>query len=262
MDEEHTYRMELQYDGTDLYGWAKQPGIATVEGSLEQALLTVLGRSPALRVAGRTDAGVHARRQVVGLRLPGGLDTAKLVRSLNALTPPGMSVTRLLPAPAGFDARRDAVSRTYRYFLQVGGVDSPFCARYSWRVEAGVDVEALREIATLVEGRHDFTAFTPTETGHVFFRRNVLYCRWHRCGPDRYALTIEADAFLRHMVRTLVGTMVEISAGDRSPADLTRLLRGARREEAGITAPARGLFLWDIKYAQPPPTDADTIIRG
>ena len=257
MDQEQTYRMELQYDGTDLHGWAKQEKCATVEGSLERALVTVLGRSPALRVAGRTDAGVHARRQVVSLCLPGGLDTPKLVRSLNSLTPSGISVTHLLPAPAGFDARRDALSRTYRYFLQVGGVDSPFCARYSWRVEPGVDVEVLREIAALVEGRHDFTAFTPTETGHIFFRRNVLSCRWLRWGPDRYALVIEADAFLRHMVRALVGTMVEIGAGDRSPADLARLLRGARREEGGITAPARGLFLWDIKYAQPQPTDWD-----
>ena len=118
MDEEQTYRLELQYDGTDLHGWAKQEGCATVEGRLEQALTTVLGKSPALRVAGRTDAGVHARRQVVSLRLPAGLDAAKLAHSLNALTPPGISVTDLWPAPPGFDARKDALSRTYRYFLQ------------------------------------------------------------------------------------------------------------------------------------------------
>jgi tRNA pseudouridine38-40 synthase len=167
-------------------------------------------------------------------------------------------VTQLLPAPPGFNARKDALSRTYRYFLQVGGVDSPFHARYSWRVGPGLDVTALKKTAASVAGRHDFTAFTPAETEHIFFHRNVLRCRWLRCGPEHYALVIEADAFLRHMVRTLVGTMVEIGMGERAPADLARLLEGASREEAGITAPARGLFLWDIKYVDSAQAHQDT----
>lgn len=250
MDEDQTYRMELQYDGTDLHGWAKQPGLATVEESLERAFATVLGRSPALRVAGRTDAGVHARRQVASLGLPRESDPHGLLRSLNALTPPSISVSRLQPASLGFDARKDALSRTYRYFLQTGAVDSPFCSRYSWRVGSSVDMQALREAAALVEGRHDFSAFTPTETKHVFFQRRVLSCRWVRWGEEGHALEIESEAFLRHMVRTLVGTMVEVGAGERSVADFERLLEGARREDAGLTAPPRGLFLWDIRYPE------------
>ncbi len=248
MDEEQTYRMELQYEGTDLYGWARQPGLATVEESLGCALATVLGRSPTLRVAGRTDAGVHARLQVASLRLPGGIDASRLVHSLNALTPPSISIMRLQPASLGFDARKDAVSRSYRYFLQIGGVDSPFHGRYLWRVAPTVQMTTMREAAALVEGRHDFRAFTPTETEHVFFRRRVSRCRWVRWGTERYALEIEAESFLRHMVRTLVGTMVAIGVGERPLDDLSRLLEGASREEAGLTAPARGLFLWDIKY--------------
>jgi len=245
--EQQTYRMDLQYDGTDLHGWAKQDGHVTVQGCLEQAFITVLGRAPGLRVAGRTDAGVHARRQVASLRLPLDVDPQRLLRSLNALTPPSITVTSLSPAP-GFAARRQALSRTYRYFVQLGGVDSPFCARYVWRVHEPLDLELMREVAADVEGRHDFTAFTPTETEHVFFHRLVMRCAWRRLGPNRVFLDIQADAFLRHMVRTLVGTMVEVGRGEMSPTDFRRLLDGARREDAGPTAPARGLFLWDIAY--------------
>lgn len=247
-DEQQTYRMDLQYDGTGLHGWAKQEDCETVEGSLERALTTVLGRVPALRVAGRTDAGVHARRQVVSLRLPLQVDANGLLLSLNALTPPNISVTALRVADAGFDARRDAVSRTYRYLVQRGGVDSPFLSRFLWRVRSELSIDVLRQAADLVEGRHDFTAFTPTESNHVFFRRRIQRSRWLRWGPERYAFEIRADAFLRHMVRSLVGTMIEIGLGERSLEDLARLLAGASREEAGLTAPARGLFLWDIEY--------------
>ncbi len=286
---ERNYRMELQYDGTGLHGWARQAGLATVEGCLSAALATVLGHAPVLRVAGRTDAGVHARRQVVSLRLPTDTDPVRLVRSLNALTPPGIGVTRLVRAPATFDARKDATSRSYRYFLSNAEVVSPFWARFCWHVHGGLDPRALHAAAALVRGRHDFTAFTPTETEHVFFDRSVIRCAWGRVrggllpgvsssgvhgrassagasaaasqadrSGDPFASTkgvvyleIEAGAFLRHMVRTLVGTMVEVARGERTLEDLGRLLLGAPREEAGPTAPAHGLFLWDVRYGAP-----------
>lgn len=261
MDRNH--RMELQYDGTGLHGWAKQDGLLTVEGCLETAFRTVLGLTPVLRVAGRTDAGVHARRQVANVSLPGGTDLPRLVRSLNALTPPGIAVMRLSRAPASFDARKDATSRIYRYFLSPGEGVSPFWAQFCWRVQGCIDLTAIRESAALVVGRHDFTAFTPRETEHAFFHRLVLRCAWKRMGggspggPPRglpaagqglIFLEIEADAFLRRMVRTLVGTMVEVGQGTRTSDDFGRLLRGAPREEAGPTAPSHGLFLWDIRY--------------
>ncbi len=248
--DQRTYRMELQYDGTGLHGWAKQGRLATVEGSLEEALAKVLGRSPRLSVAGRTDAGVHAWRQVVSLSLPSDTDDRRLLRSLNALTPAGIVVTGLVPVGDGFDARRDVVSRSYRYFIQLGGVDSPFYVRYLWRSEALLDVSLLHETAALVTGRHDFTAFTPSETEHRFFRRQIWVCRWRRWGSDRLFLQIEADAFLRHMVRTLVGTMAEVAAGERTLEDFRRLLEGAPRSQAGLSAPSRGLFLWDIRYPE------------
>jgi tRNA pseudouridine38-40 synthase len=295
---ERNYRMELQYDGTRLHGWARQEALPTVEGCLKAALATALGAAPRLQVAGRTDAGVHARRQVLSLLLPAGIEPARLIRSLNALTPPGIAVTRIARAPARFDARKDAVSRTYRYFLTNDEVVSAFWAPYCWQVRGALDPRALRAAAALVTGRHDFRAFTPTQTEHVFFERQVLRCAWRKMreglpagaplpgttppnrvprsgtrpptgaaqanGLDRppgsggnapaqalgglVYLQIEAEAFLRHMVRTMVATMIEVARGERSLEAFARLLEGAPREEAGPTAPARGLFLWDVRY--------------
>jgi tRNA pseudouridine38-40 synthase len=248
MGDERTYRMELQYDGSSLHGWAKQVRLPTVEGCLEQAFAKALGQCPSLRVAGRTDAGVHAHRQVVSLQLPHGLDGHSLRRSLNALTPPSISVTQLAPAAVGFDARKDALSRTYRYYLLAAGAVSPFWRPYCWWLPGTLDPRPMREAASLVVGRHDFTAFTPTETEHSFFNRMVLGCSWKRDREGLLTLEIEAESFLRHMVRVLVGTMAQVGLGRLSVEEFRLLLDGAGRDHAGLTAPARGLFLWDIKY--------------
>ncbi len=267
---ERNCRMELQYEGTGLHGWAKQGSLPTVEGSLELAFRTACGRVPKLRVAGRTDAGVHALRQVVSLSIPAGTDLGRLRTSLNALTPPGVVVTRIVRAPAGFDARRDATSRIYRYFLSTLPVIPPFWRRYCWHVSGPLNLDAMCAAAGAVVGRHDFRAFTPTETGHVFFNRVVLRCSWKHvrgawvpvagrvCAGGQvreyaagmFCLEIEAESFLRHMVRTLVGTMLEVGQGRRSLDDFERLLQEERREEAGRTGPAQGLFLWDVKYGR------------
>jgi tRNA pseudouridine38-40 synthase len=210
----------------------------------------VLGAAPTLRVAGRTDAGVHAQLQVVSLQLPRGTDLGKLAASLNALTPPGIVVARIARARAGFDARKDATGRGYRYFLCCDKVASPFWARYCWLVGHPLDRHLLDAAAGATLGQHDFTAFTPAETEHVFFDRTVQRCVWRRLTgePGMLRLEIEADAFLRHMVRTLVGTMVEVAEGRRDLEGFRRLLDGAGREAAGPTAPAQGLFLWSIEY--------------
>lgn len=262
---ERAHRMELQYDGTGLHGWAKQGGLLTVEGSLERALQAVLGTVPTIRVAGRTDAGVHARRQVLSLALPDDTDLGRLRTSLNALTPVGVVITKIVRASGRFDARKDATSRTYRYYLCNGSVVPPFWSRYCWHMPEELDVAAMGAAAAFAVGRHDFSAFTPAETEHVFFDRLVLRCAWKTArgglsgwpgggggtdgaGAGMLFLEIEAEAFLRHMVRTLVGTMVEVGRGKRNVADLCGLLDGAPRGAAGPTAPARGLFLWDVRY--------------
>lgn len=246
-DEPVRYRLDLQYDGSGFHGWSKQPGLPTVEGALEEALHVVTGQHPRLTVAGRTDAGVHAWRQVAGVWLAEPVDTERLARSLNALTPPELGVRRLCVAPPGFDPRRDATERVYRYFLDTGLSPSPFLCRYAWHVPHRLEVEAMQSAAVLVRGRHDFTAFTPTETEHVFFHRTVQECGWET-QDGLLVLTVSANAFLRQMVRSLVGTMVEIGKGRRAPGEMGRLLEGAPRCSAGPTAPAHGLFLWDVVY--------------
>jgi tRNA pseudouridine38-40 synthase len=243
-------RLDLQYDGAGFHGWAVQPGVRTVQGSLEEALATVVGSPvPSLAVAGRTDAGVHARRQVVSLSLPDGLDLARLAYSLDALTTPDLSVGAVTRVAPGFDARRDVLWRSYRYFLSLAPSVSPFLRRYSWHARWPLDWEAMGRAAALVVGSHDLTAFTPAETEHLFFRRTVLACRWHRRG-DLAWLEVKAPTFLRHMVRILVGTMVEVGRGKRSLDSMATLLDGAPRTAAGETAPPHGLFLWRVSYPE------------
>lgn len=247
------YRMDLQYDGEGFFGWARQSGMVTVQGALEAALGTVLGMVPTLSVAGRTDTGVHARRQVVSLDLPdmspqGPIDPFRLMGSLNALTPPGLAVVALAAARPGFDARRDATSRSYRYLITPGLVQSPFRRAYAWHVGHPLDVVAMAAASRMVLGRHDFTAFTPAEGERAVFVRTVDRCSWRLRG-DLLWLEVRATSFLRHMVRSLVGTMVEVGRGRLGVADMERFLLGAPRATAGPTAPPHGLFLWRVTYA-------------
>jgi tRNA pseudouridine38-40 synthase len=246
-------RLTIAYDGAPFAGWAAQPGLRTIQGELEAALARILGEEVALTVAGRTDAGVHAWGQVASFAFAGDPPDG-LARSLNAVLPPEIAVLEAAPAPDGFDARRDARSRTYCYWVLAAPVLSPFeRGRALWWPHR-LDREALDRCAALVGGEHDFTAFTPTDTEHVRFERRVLVCEWRRFPladarrGELCELWIEADAFMRHMVRALVGTMLEVGRGRRSVEDFASLLAGAPRERAGETAPAHGLYLARVGY--------------
>jgi tRNA pseudouridine38-40 synthase len=247
-----TVRMNLAYNGAGFAGWAAQPGARTVQGELEAALERMLGAPAPLTVAGRTDAGVHAWAQVASLSLDGE-PPAELGRALNSLTGPDLAVIAAQPAPDGFDARRDARSRTYCYRVLAERTPSPFEAGISLFWPHRVDRSALAACADALLGTHDFTAFTPTQTEHVRFRRNILRAEWHEkpavLGQGTVLeLWIEADAFMRNMVRVLVGTMLEVGAGRRSLEDFGALLEGAPRERAGDTARAHGLHLASVRY--------------
>jgi tRNA pseudouridine38-40 synthase len=247
-----TVRLDIAYNGAGFAGWAAQPGLRTVQGELEGALERILGGPVTLTVAGRTDTGVHAWAQVASFDLDAE-PPPELGRALNSMTGPDVAVLSADPAAEGFDARRDARSRTYCYRVLAERTPNPFEAGLSLLWPHPIDLEALRSCAGDVLGTHDFTAFTPSQTEHVRFERDVLLAEWREAdavlGPGRVLeLWIEADAFMRNMVRILVGTMLEVAGGRRSQEDFAALLEGASRDRAGDTARAHGLHLAAVRY--------------
>jgi tRNA pseudouridine38-40 synthase len=238
-----TARLLLEYDGAGFAGWARQPGLRTVQSELEQALARVLRREVPLTVAGRTDAGVHALGQVASH----DGDPAP-ARALNGVLPSDVRVLESALAREGFDARRDALSRTYRYRLFTRQAASTFERGRALHWPHALDRAALHACAAALLGTHDFTAFTLTDTEHVRFERNILRAEWVEAGEHSLEFWIEADAFMRRMVRTLVGTMLDAGRGRIDATRFRTLLDGRPRSEAGDTAPPHGLYLESVRY--------------
>jgi tRNA pseudouridine38-40 synthase len=232
----------MEYDGTDFRGWAAQPGLRTVEATLRESLASLYRSVDNLAVAGRTDTGVHALAQVASGDVEGGPPPERAAEALNTALPDDVAIVSAEEATPDFHARHSARARSYRYRIWRRRAPSPFEARRSFWFPRPLDEEQLTASAELLVGEHDFRAFTPTDTQHGVFVRVVESAAWHRHG---HALEFEitADSYLRHMVRTLVGTMLELP-----PERIAELLEGRARADAGMTAPPWGLYLTGVRY--------------
>lgn len=247
------WKLTIAYDGSGFAGWAAQPGLRSIQGEVEDAVSQILGGTirVALTVAGRTDAGVHATAQVASFELDRE-PPDRLAHRLNGVLPRQISVLAAERAPDGFDARRWARSRSYRYRLLLAPHRHPLEEGRALWWPRPLDRAALDECAAAIAGEHDFTAFTPTQTEHVRFDRVVSVSRWVEESSAILAYEIRADAFMRTMIRVLVGTMLEVASKGRSIEDLRALLKGAPRGLAGETAPAHGLYFTGVEFGDGP----------
>jgi len=244
-------RLLVAYDGSTFHGFAAQPGVATVAGTLVRTIERVLGHPVELTCAGRTDAGVHGWGQVVSFDADGArFDPDKLQAAVNGLCGPAVVVRSAEVAPDGFDARFDARSRRYRYTVLNRLAPDPFLAATSWHVPQPLDLDRLRLACDPLIGEHDFTSFCRRPKGDPAFSmvRRVLDARWDDEGEGVLRFWIESTAFCHQMVRSIVGTMVDVGLGRRTAADVAAALRARDRSTAGPVAPPHGLCLWHVTY--------------
>ena len=242
-------KLTVAYDGTAYAGWQVQPNGPTLQATVEEVLARILQEPVRVRAAGRTDAGVHAREQVVDFADAGVRDLGTILHGGNALLPPAIRILSASVVPETFDARRHAAGKEYRYFLYLSPVDSAFFSRYAWHIGKPLDLDAVRRGLAHLVGEHDFTSFrgqgcdaiSPVRT---IFRAEV---EMHDV-PGLFSIDVAGTGFLRHMVRNIVGTVVNAGKGKHSADHVGEILRARNRSAAGVNAPPHGLFLWRVSY--------------
>ena len=269
-----TWKLTLAYDGTDFQGWQIQPGLPTIQGELQAALGRVTGESPLPQGSGRTDAGVHALAQVASFTLRAPIPPENLHRALNRTLPPSIHISKIKTVQSSFHARHSAIAKTYEYRILRASDCSPFLTRYVYACAWPLDLEALQACARLFEGEHDFKSFAatdpdlshrepvpvegqfhgvnpPTADASGSTIRSLSSSVWEQRPTDAGELLVyrvRGNGFLHHMVRNLVGIMIDVGRGQLALEEIPRILAARNRSEAGPTAPARGLFLHSVDY--------------
>lgn len=249
---ERLIKLTLAYDGTDFSGWQRQEGDRSVQGELEKALAAMHGHQVPVVGAGRTDAGVHAAGQVAHFRTDiASIDPARFAHALNKLMPQDVRVASAVQADPDFHARYDARLRRYRYFMHYGGPSLPWVERYSWRLAKRPNLARLNRLASCLRGELDCTAFASAKDPNEHRFRYLHHALFHAEG-GRLVFDVAANAFLWRMVRSLVGTLIQLDAQGADDDAMRRILESADRAKAGVTAPPRGLFLWGVDYYDAP----------
>lgn len=245
-------KLILAYDGTDFAGWQVQPEAPTIQGTLASAIGRLTGEKVLPQGSGRTDAGVHAERQVATFVTESAIPTENFLKALNGMLPGTIRVLEVAEAPSEFHARKSARAKTYCYRIFRGGICPPFVARYVWHYPYPLDEEAMQRAANEIVGEHDFTSFAASdpERGKPEAASNIRFVyssRWERVG-DEFHYRVRGNGFLHHMVRNLVGTFILVGKGTLGPGDVGRILQARDRSAAGATAAASGLHLMDVEY--------------
>jgi tRNA pseudouridine38-40 synthase len=243
-----TIKLVVQYDGSDFVGWQRQGKGVSVQGLIEEALAKIDGAPVTLHGAGRTDAGVHAVGQVASARVTSPIEDWQLVRALNANLPAAIRVTELTTVPDSFHARFSATAKTYEYRIWNGRTVPPFIRQYAWHIIEPLNLALMQEASRAIPGEHDFAAFRSARSMNHTTVREITGVSWRQGDEQTLVFEIGGKGFLRYMVRSLVGTVVEIGRGQRPVGDIARLLAAPDRSQAGRTAPARGLFLMKVEY--------------
>jgi tRNA pseudouridine38-40 synthase len=243
------FKLVIEYDGTAYHGWQRQNNICTIQETIEDALKTMTGQSVTLIGSGRTDAGVHATGQVANFCLETRLTSDVFARGLNSLLPPDIVIKDCTAVGEGFHARYDARSKVYDYRILNRPIPAALFRQYSWHIKLSLDLDAIRTAMLCLKGQHDFSAFEATGSSRSHAVRTVIGVNlFGRDEDGQVVFSIEADGFLRHMVRNIVGTLVDVGLGKVSPKGFEDVMISKDRRLAGITAPAHGLFLREVKY--------------
>jgi len=245
-----TLKITLQYDGTHYVGWQRQAAGTSIQGLLEDALEPMAGTHVTVHGAGRTDAGVHALAQVASTSFPGPHESSVVARALNAVLPADVRVLSVEDVAADFHARFFAVGKTYEYRIVNAPIVSPFLVRYAWHITHPLDIGAMQSAAAHLIGTHDFAAFQGAGSDVASSERTIHAVEWEygRAHDVPLVIRVRGDGFLRHMVRNIIGTLVEVGVGRWPPERIIEILASRDRSQAGATAPAQGLFLVAVEY--------------